>query len=164
VDLAPGAEREELEALINQADKLDLVDPDSLRKVLTGLAGEPGVPLLRAVLDEATFTLTDSALERLFLPIARSAGLPEPKTREWVNGFRVDFWWPELGLVVETDGLRYHRTPNQQTRQALRDNSHQNAGLVALRFTHWQVRHRPSYVEQTLVRAAHALRSRGARS
>jgi very-short-patch-repair endonuclease len=30
-----------------------------------------------------------------------------------VNGFKVDFFWPELGLVVETDGWRYHRTPGR---------------------------------------------------
>ena len=40
-----------------------------------------------------------------------AAGDPGP-----VNGFRVDFYWPDLGLVVETDGLRYHRTPAQQAR------------------------------------------------
>ena len=33
-----------------------------------------------------------------------------PLTSQRLNGFRVDFFWPELGLVVETDGLRYHRT------------------------------------------------------
>jgi hypothetical protein len=49
-----------------------------------------------------TFTLTDSELERRFLPIALRAGLSPPLTQHRVNGFRVDFYWPELGLVVET--------------------------------------------------------------
>ena len=44
------------------------------------------------------------------------AGLPKPLTQQWLHGFRVDFYWPELGLVVETDGLRYHRTAAQQAR------------------------------------------------
>ena len=57
-----------------------------------------------------TFRLTDSELERLFMPIARSVGLPVPETRRRINGFRVDFFWPEIGLVGQTDGLRYHRT------------------------------------------------------
>lgn len=74
--------------------------------------------VLRELLDRQTFTLTDSALERLFLPIARRAGLPPPLTGQLVNGFRVDFHWPALALVVETDGLRYHRTPAQQARVA----------------------------------------------
>ncbi len=47
-----------------------------------------------------------------------------PLTGRRVNGFKVDFWWPELRLVVETDGLRYHRTAAQQTRDRLRDQAH----------------------------------------
>ena len=67
-----------------------------------------------------------------------------------MNGFRVDFYWPELGLVVETDGLRYHRTPAQQARDRQRDQAHTAAGLTALRFTHAQVRYEPDHVKATL--------------
>jgi very-short-patch-repair endonuclease len=67
-----------------------------------------------------------------------------------VNGFRVDFYWPELGLVVETDGLRYHRTPAQQTRDRLRDQAHAAAGLTSLRFTHEQVAFERGHVRATL--------------
>jgi very-short-patch-repair endonuclease len=157
IDLAARAQPFEVERLVNEADKLDLIDAESVRTGIDGLRGAPGVLVLREVLDRATFTLTDSALERLFLPIARRAGLPKPRTRAWLHGFRVDFYWPNLGLVVETDGLRYHRTPAQQARHTLRDNAHQAAGLVALRFTHAQVRHEPEYVETTLRRASRTL-------
>jgi very-short-patch-repair endonuclease len=67
-----------------------------------------------------------------------------------VNGYRVDFHWPELGLVVETDGLRYHRTPTQQARDRRRDQAHTAAGLTPLRFTHHQVAHEAQSVETTL--------------
>jgi hypothetical protein len=110
IDLAPRLSRDELESAINEADKLDLVDPDELRDALATVNPRPGVRRLRTTLDRRTFTLTDSALERRFLPIARAAGLPRPQTQAYVNCFRVDFYWPELGLVVETDGLRYHRS------------------------------------------------------
>ena len=60
-------------------------------------------------------------------------------TKRRVNGFRVDFSRLELGLVVETDGLRYHRTPAQQAKDRLRDQRHAAAGLTPLRFTHAQV-------------------------
>lgn len=150
IDLATRSGRGEVEALVNQADKLDLIDPEKLRAGIDKFKGEPGVPLLREVLDRHTFTLTDSELERLFLPIASRAGLPTPRTQFSLNGFRVDFFWPDLGLVVETDGLRYHRTPAQQARQTLRDNAHAAAGLTPLRFTHAQVRYKPRYVESTL--------------
>ncbi|MGH2589894.1 MAG: endonuclease domain-containing protein [Actinomycetota bacterium] len=114
------------------------------------LPPRPGIANLRATLDRRTFTLTDSELERRFLPLARRAGLPPPQTRQRVNGFRVDFYWPRLGLIVETDGLRYHRTPAQQARDRLRDQVHAAAGLTCLRFTRAQVRFEPGHVQATL--------------
>jgi Protein of unknown function (DUF559) len=151
-----------LEAAVNEADKLDLVDPETLRHALDEMAGQPGVSALRRILDRRTFVLTDSDLERYFLPVAREAGLPLPETGSLLNGFEVDFFWPGLGLVVETDGLRYHRTPAEQARDRLRDQAHTAAGLTPLRFTHAQIRFEPAYVTETLGRVARRLRGRGA--
>ncbi len=97
LDLAAlGARR--LEAAVNEADKLRLVDADSLRRSLREFDWHPGAPVLKRLLDRPTFVLTDSELERRFLPIVRRAGLPRPETGQRVNGFRVDFYWPKLGL------------------------------------------------------------------
>jgi very-short-patch-repair endonuclease len=150
IDLATRIPPGPLEAAINEADKRDLISPPSLRKKLDHRPGQRGVGVLKAVLDRSTFMLTDSQLERSFLPIATRAGLARPQTQRQLNGFRVDFYWPGLGLVVETDGLRYHRTAEQQLRDRVRDQSHTAAGLTALRFTHWQVRHDAEQVERTL--------------
>jgi very-short-patch-repair endonuclease len=158
IDLPTRLTRDEREAAINEADKLDLVDPQALRNALDERAREPGVAVLRDTLDRRTFTVTDTELERRFLPIARRAGLPSPRTQVWSNGFRVDFYWPELGVVVETDGLRYHRTPAQQARDRLRDQSHTAAGLIPLRFTRAQVWFEPKHVEATLSAVARRLR------
>lgn len=160
IDLAALLARDQLEAAINEADKQDLTDPERLRAALDASPPRAGVRILRETLDRRTFTLTDSALERRFLPLVRKAGLPPPLTRQRVNGFRVDFFWPDLGLVVETDGLRYHRTPAVQARDRLRDQRHAAAGLVPLRFTRAQVAYEPAYVQATLEQVA---RRRGAR-
>jgi very-short-patch-repair endonuclease len=146
IDIAPGMDKLGLERAINEADKYDLVHPPELRRELTVRAGEPGVPWLRTVLDRRTFRLTRAELERRFLPLARETGLPVPLTKQWVNGFEVDFFWPDLGFVVETDGLRYHRTPAEQARDRLRDQAHTAAGMIQLRFTHEQVRYEPGHV------------------
>ena len=126
------------------------------------MKGQPGVAVLRAVLDRRTFSLTDSELERRFGPIARRAGLPLPLTQRRVNGFRVDFYWPDLGLVVETDGLRYHRTPAQQTADLRRDQAHSAAGFTPLRFSHAQVTYESVYVESMLKDVAQRLKTAGA--
>lgn len=154
VDIAVRLPRDRLEAAINEADKRALTDPEQLRSAIDALSGRPGVASLRETLDRRTFTLTDSELERRFLPIARAAGLPLPLTQSRVNGFKVDFYWPDIGLVVETDGLRYHRTAAQQARDRLRDQAHARAGLTPLRFTHGQVRFEPGHVKATLTAVA----------
>jgi very-short-patch-repair endonuclease len=157
VDLAQRLSRAEMEAVVNEADKLGLVDPERLRAALANRHGQPGVAALRELLDRHALTLTDTELERRFLPIVRRAGLPLPRTQRRVNDFRVDFFWPELGLVVETDGLRYHRTPAQQARDRLRDQTHSAAGLTPLRFTHGQVVHEAGHVVRVLEAVARRL-------
>lgn len=154
VDCAAELAPLQVEAMINEADALDLISPDPLRAALDGHAGEPGVKLVRRVLDRDAFVLTDSDLERLFLPIAYRVGLPRPLTQVYVNGHRVDFYWPELGLVVECDSLRHHRTAAKQRRDIVRDQDHFEAEMTAVRFTHWQIAHEPHRVERILRAAA----------
>jgi very-short-patch-repair endonuclease len=158
IDLAAAASRAEIARAVNEADRLDLITPDTLRSELDAWPGVPGVRALRELLDESTFTATESELERMFLPIARTIGLGVPQTQQLVNGYRVDFFWPELGLVVETDGLRYHRTPEQQARDTIRTHAHLAAGLTPVRFTHAQIRYKPGYVRGQLASIVRRLR------
>lgn len=150
IDLAAVLPRTALEAAVNEADKHDLVDPEALRENLADSAPRPGVRPLRELLDRATFRLTDSELERRFLRLVRAVALPTPETRDHQDGHRVDFVWPGLDLVVETDGLRYHRTPFQQAKDRRRDQDHVAAGRTILRFTHGQIRFEPEHVRETL--------------
>ena len=160
LDLVSGMGPRDLERAINEADKLDVIDADALRLALDDHAGEPGVRPLRRILDEHTFRLSDDELERLFRPLAAGAGLPVPLTKHMVNKFEVDFFWPDLGLVVETDGWRYHRTPAAQTRDALRFQTHIAAGFTPLRFSHYQVKYESRHVREILTKTAANLRGR----
>lgn len=157
VDLAASFDLAAIERAVREADTRNIIDPDSLRLALDGYRGIRGVARLRDALDCHGFRLTDSELERLFLSIVRETGLPLPRTQQRVNGFRVDFYWPELGLVVETDGLSYHRTPAQQSRDLIRDQRHTAAGMTPLRFTFAQVKQEPAYVKDTLEAVASGL-------
>lgn len=158
IDIALELSMSDLERAVNEADKHDLIDPEQLRESCDAHAGEPGVKPLRALLDKDTFVLSDTKLEVLFRPIAVAAGLSPELTKHVVNEFEADFYWHSLGLVVETDGLRYHRTAAAQRRDAIRDNEHVASGYTRLRFTHWQVKHEPSYVRAILARTAANLR------
>lgn len=162
IDMSLRLDRLEVERMINEADKYNLTHPPQLREALDARAGERGVARLRFILDRRTFRLTKEELERRFLPLAREAGLPIPLTGQFVNEFEVDFYWPDLGLLVETDGLRYHRTPAEQARDRLRDQTHTAAGLTPLRFTHEQVRYEPEHVLAILSATARMLAERAA--
>jgi len=154
IDQATQLAPSRLERAVNEADKLGHVRADALYASLASYAGQPGVAALRALLDPLAFRLSDSELEQAFRPIACAVGLPTPETRAWVNGFEVDFFWPELKIVVETDGLQYHRTASQQRRGLEREQAHLSAGMWPLRFSHWQVKHDPTHVRNVLRRTA----------
>ncbi len=140
----------QLERAVNEADKLNRVRADVLHGSLDAHRGQPGVAPLRRLLDPLAFRLSDSELEQLARPLARAAGLPAPETKAWVNGYEVDFFWPELGIVIETDGLKYHRTASQQRRGLERDQAHLAAGMWPLRFSHWQIKHEAAHVRNVL--------------
>ncbi len=150
IDLAVRHGRPTMERSVNEADKLGLVRTDDLRKALDGHPGEPGVARLRTILDRRTFRYTRTELERAFIPLARAAGLALPRTSVYVTGHEVDFHFPDLRLVVETDGLTYHRTPAQQAKDRERDQDHSAAGLFPLRFTHAQIKYEPDRVVRIL--------------
>lgn len=148
VGLASCVSRDQLERAVNEADRLDLIDPDALRNAIAALPSRPGTGRLRQLLDR--HIRTDTGLERRFLRLVRSAGLPTPETQVWLHGYRVDFYWPDLDLIVETDGLRYHRTPSQQAKDRRRDQIHTAAGLTTVRFAESQIRHEADHVSAVL--------------
>jgi very-short-patch-repair endonuclease len=164
IDLAARADRDEAERLINAADARNLLRADTLRERLNHYAGTPGTRLLTEILDRDTFVLTESELERLFLPLAREAGLPKPTSQKRFGPHRVDFWFEELNLVVECDSLRYHRTPLQQRRDRERDHTHLLARRKHLRLLHHQIKHEPELVVRLLRLQATTPSSRSASS
>jgi Transcriptional regulator, AbiEi antitoxin len=118
IDLAHRLNRPRLDRAINEADRLDLVDPECLYDALEAYRGQPGVGPLRAILGDRSFRLTDSDLERRFLKLVAEIDLPTPLTQQQLNGFRVDFYWPDLGLAP-------HARPAGQ-RLATRSGSHRS--------------------------------------
>lgn len=162
IDCARALGERGVERAINEASQRDLATPAVIRGTAERYPRVPGSPLVRAVLDRHDFQLTDSELERWFSRIVRLFGFPVPLARQRPYGYRVDFFWPDLGLIVECDSLRYHRTAGKQTRDLERDQVHTAAGLTTMRFTHWQIRYAPEVVAKRLtpvierLAAAHA--------
>jgi len=161
IDLAAELPTDEVEDAVNEADRLDLIRTHRLRRALDDELRRPGLGRLKAILDAQTFSRAQNALERRFLALVRAAGLPLPDTQRRLGRYRVDFFWPDLGFVVETDSLRHHRTAAEQNVDLGRDQAHARAGLRTLRFTHSQVFHRPDHVRAVLIDAFGHLRGPG---
>jgi very-short-patch-repair endonuclease len=136
IDIAASSD---IEQAIGEAILKRLVSLKALRTAASK-AGRSGAAL-RSVIDRVTFRVTQSELERAFLRLLGKAKLPFPETQQRFGTTRVDFYWPNLGLVVETDGGRFHASPFQQTQDRKRDQAHIRAGRTPLRITHWQVFH-----------------------
>jgi very-short-patch-repair endonuclease len=137
IDVAKTWNTSDLEQAIGEATLRRLVSLKALRTA-AAKAGRSGAAL-RAVIDRFTFRVTQSELEREFLRLIAKAKLPTPETQRRFGKTRVDFYWPQIGLVVETDGAQFHANAIQQTEDRKRDQAHIRAGRIPLRVTHWQV-------------------------
>jgi very-short-patch-repair endonuclease len=56
-----------------------------------------------------------------------------------IGSIVVDFYCPELKLVVEADGDSHYETPDQRIKDKKRDNDLRALGLQVLRFTNLEI-------------------------
>jgi very-short-patch-repair endonuclease len=89
-------------------------------------------------------TRTDSPPEERLLAMIRAAGLPEPRLRVHMLGYRLDFFWPDLGLAVEVDAYGTHGSPARFEADRRRDaRLLAEKGIVVLRLTRVGIEDRP---------------------
>jgi hypothetical protein len=108
---------------------------------------------------EAAVEGTRSELERRFLRLCQRAGLPPPEVNVRIDTLTVDFLWREQGLVVETDGYRYHRGRQAFEDDRGRDLELRARGYEVLRLSYRQVVDQPERVMAALGRSLRARRS-----
>jgi very-short-patch-repair endonuclease len=85
-----------------------------------------------------------SVLELRFLRMCGAHGLPRPQVNARIDEWTPDFFWPEWGLVVETDSVAFHSTAWEKQRDALKDEALRARGLVVLRLMWAEVVGRPA--------------------
>jgi hypothetical protein len=111
-DLATALPRRDLEKACEATEALGLnltIDPD-----------HPGARRLHEAMDHDLTTTTRSGLEDEFLVLCDRYEIARPLVNTVVEGFLVDFCWPQERLIVETDGRR-HRTRAAFERDRARD-------------------------------------------
>lgn len=113
LDLAPSLNEADLEVVLVAAESKRLLSRGRLAELVAEREGRPGVGKLRSLLALRP-AIVNSALELKMLPIVRGAGLERPLVNHPIDvpgreqPLVVDFAWPELRMVVEADGQRFH--------------------------------------------------------
>jgi hypothetical protein len=151
---ASGLRGRPLEAALDRAELLGLLDFADLRRLLERYPGRPGTPSLTAVLSryDAGEVDTRSVLEELVLELCDAHGLPRPHVNSVIEGKVRDFHWPRSRLVVEADSYTWHRSPSALNEDRERDVTLALAGYRCLRFTWEQVTQRREYVAGAILR------------
>jgi very-short-patch-repair endonuclease len=112
-----------------------------------------GVDALLRAIDPRSGSVPESVLR---VELAE-AGLPRPVSQFVVviadRRYVLDFAWPHQRLVVEVDGFSVHGTPQALNADLVRQNALVTAGWVVLRFTAWDVLHRPQHVVRVVADA-----------
>jgi very-short-patch-repair endonuclease len=161
LDFAEQARLQQLRLALEAADRRELFDLRQLQQIQARSPGRRGLKPLNAIVGvlRGSAPWTRSELERAFLALIREAALPEPQANVVVEGFDVDFWWPEQRLVVEVDSYGFHTDRRRFVSDRLRDTKLQLANCRVLRVTQPRIEPDP---RELLSDLAQALAARGA--
>jgi very-short-patch-repair endonuclease len=145
LDYAEVARFQQLRHAIDAAERLDRLDGHELERLYARSKGRHGLKPLKSAVAKLRGSppWTQSELERQFLALIREAGLPEPQANVFVEGFLVDFWWPQSRLVVELDGYRFHKDRRKFEDDRLQDTKLQLAGCMTIRVTQRRIENKP---------------------
>src|SRR5437763_8796656 len=121
LDFAATAPVDDVVRALAEADYRRVLDQTALNAVCG--SGRLGSATLKKALREHTPELarTKSGLEREFRALCGRGGIPPYEINHRVCGITVDAFWPDLGVVVELDGIQGHATPAQMARDRRRD-------------------------------------------
>jgi predicted transcriptional regulator of viral defense system len=165
LDLAGVIGRRPLERAIEQAEVQEVLDGAGLDRQLERNQHTRAASRLRAALadHDDRSAPTESEFEERFLAFCKNARLPLPERQVYIDpndgepAVRGDFVWRQQRLVVETDGVKYHRTRAAFESDRRKDQRLTLAGWRVLRITWRQLRAEPERIA-TMIRRALGLR------
>jgi very-short-patch-repair endonuclease len=160
LDAAPRLTRPQLEEALDAAARGGVISTAHLRWRVEELRrrGRPGVGKILDVLPAEPVQARgeESWLEARLLRVVADAGLPAPRCQVRLQhsggAARVDFFYDQARLVIETDGHGTHTTRLQRQADAERDARLAAEGYQVVRFTYDDVVGRPGYVVSTIRR------------
>jgi predicted transcriptional regulator of viral defense system len=151
LDLAATDTPRRLQQAIERAERLGRLDLIAIDALLALRRGERGSRHLHLALDlyrDPAFMR--SRAERLFLALAKEAGLPRPAMNTFVAGHEIDAYWAKERFAVEVDGWDAHRTRAAFESDPLRQENLKLAGIDSIRITARRIEREPKVVGKRL--------------
>jgi very-short-patch-repair endonuclease len=135
-----------------------------LRETAEAAVGRRGRAELLALADaRRPSSRTKQKAAALALKLIREAGLPEPLTEQMLFGFPADFFFHEVGLVLEIDSHNFHGVIRANfNRDRRRDRVHRQHGLEVMRATYDELTETPLVFVADLAAAIARLRAAAA--
>lgn len=154
LDLSAVLQRDELRSAFRQAEQLRLTDRLGLGPLIDRYPRKPGIPILKAVFEEAQrgLSIVRSEFEERFQAFLLDAAFPLPLTNVRIEGIEVDCVWPEQRVIVELDGRSTHDTREAFEEDRARDRRLEAAGWRVIRITWRQLHDTPDELEADLRR------------
>jgi predicted transcriptional regulator of viral defense system/very-short-patch-repair endonuclease len=136
---------------LDNASRLGLLDMLAMDELVSRSKGFRGVARLRAALViHRSATFTRSGLERRFLQLVKRAGLPQPSTNLFIEGYELDAYWPAERFAVELDTYDYHGDPRAFEADRIRHESLKLAGIEMVRITGNRMDREPESIARRL--------------
>jgi hypothetical protein len=147
LDYASTAQQYRLELAIDRADRLDLLDPTALDRILEEAAAHDGRdPLAQALAFYRETGFTRSGGEMKLLTVLADAGISRPVVNDSVEGHEVDFFWEKERFGVELDAWEDHRGHRSAEDDRRREDDLTLAGVTTIRVTGTRLKHEPGQV------------------
>ncbi|HEY2319408.1 MAG TPA: DUF559 domain-containing protein [Solirubrobacteraceae bacterium] len=134
LDIAPRLTTKQLTRMVNDARRSGHLHLATLTDLLARNPLHPGTRLLNPFAEDPS-NPTRSGFEDDFVVFAARYGLPTPQINTTVNGYEVDAYFAEHGLIVELDGWDFHRDRHTFESDRERDAHQLQHGLRTIRIT-----------------------------
>jgi hypothetical protein len=144
LDIAPRLTNKQLTRLVNDQRHDGFLRPAALQDIVQRNPRHPGAKLLTPFAYDDS-NPTDSGFEDDFKPFVTKYGLPQPEYNFWLNGRRLDVFFPEYGVIVELDGWDFHRQREAFEDDRERDAEHLDHDFVTIRITKTRFENQPGY-------------------
>lgn len=146
---------------LDNGHRLGLLDLIAFDALISRSRGFRGVGRLREALKpHRSSAFTRSGLERQFLRLVQSSGLPQPSTNLFIEGYELDAYWPAERFAVELDTYDHHGRPAAFEEDRIRQENLKLAGIEMTRVTGIRMEREPRTVITRLGRLL-AQRRRG---